>query len=129
MPKGRRNTPNRLATRRSIALESGGSPGLALVGAPAADDLKVVLDPGLDLAESVGDIASELVRAVAAARTPLDAELALSPVLGMLDRLAPPDAAPEPPRLRRWRSSRPCSPSDGCVGHTRRETPGPDHPR
>jgi hypothetical protein len=36
-----------------------------------------------------------LVSAAAAARTPLDAELALSPVLGMLDRLAPPDAAPE----------------------------------
>jgi hypothetical protein len=60
-----------------------------------ADDLEVVLDPELGLADLVGDIASEMVRAVAAARTPLDAELALSPVLGMLDRMAPEDSTAE----------------------------------
>ena len=38
----------------------------------------------------VGDIASGMVRMVVAARTPLvAAELAVSPVLGTLDRMAP----------------------------------------
>lgn len=55
----------------------------------SGDDVAVVLEPDLALTDLVGDIASEMVRAVAAARAPLDAELALSPVLGMLEQLAP----------------------------------------
>ena len=96
MPKGRKNAPDRRATRRAATGESTRSPGLSLVPAPEQDDdLEVMLDPHLDLADLVGDIASEMVRAVAAARTPLDAELAVSPVLGMLDRMAPEEATPE----------------------------------
>ncbi len=93
MPKGRKHAPDRRATRRAATGELTGSPGLPLGPAPA-DDLEVVLDPELGLADLVGDIASEMVRAVAAARTPLDAELALSPVFGMLDRMAPDEATP-----------------------------------
>ncbi len=90
MPKGRKKTPDRRATRRAATGELAGSPGLTLVPhSEQADDLEVVLDPELGLADLVGDIASEMVSAVAAARTPLDAELALSPMLGMFDRMAP----------------------------------------
>jgi hypothetical protein len=94
--KGHRSAPDRRATRRAVTGQSPGSPGLTLVPASEpVDDLEVVLDPQLDLAGLVGDIASEMVRAVAAARTPLDAELALSPVLGMLERMAPQESTPE----------------------------------
>jgi hypothetical protein len=95
VPKRRKNAPDRRATRRTATGDSARSAGLRL--APAAeqtDDLEVVLDPGLAPADLVGDVASEMVRAVAAARTPLDAELAVSLVLGMLERMAPEDATP-----------------------------------
>jgi hypothetical protein len=68
-----------------------------VTAAEQADDLEVVLDPDLAMADLIGDIASEMVRAVAAARTPLDAELAVSPVLGLLGRMAPEDATPGQP--------------------------------
>jgi len=95
VPRGRKSAPERRATRRAATGQSPESPGLTLVPAPEqADDLEVVLDPELGLADLVGDIASEMVRAVAAARTPLHAELALSPVLGMLERMAPEESTP-----------------------------------
>jgi hypothetical protein len=72
-----------------------GSAGLAVLTArEQADHLEVVLDPQLGLSDLVGDLASEMVRGVAAATTPLAAELALSPVLGTLDRMAPAESTP-----------------------------------
>jgi hypothetical protein len=94
--KGRRRTPDRQATRRGATGVESGSPRLVLVPGPDhTGDLEVVLDPELSLSDMVGDLATEMVRAVAAARTPLDAELAFGPVLGMLDRLAPEESTPQ----------------------------------
>lgn len=93
MPRRRKNAPDRRATRRTGAGHSVGPTGLRLVSsAEQTDALEVALDPGLALADLVADIASEMIRAVAAARTPLDAELVVSPVLGMLERMGPEDA-------------------------------------
>jgi hypothetical protein len=88
--KGPRRSPDRRATRRGPGAGRPTSPSLTLHAAPGpSGDLEVVLDPELLAAGLVGNIASEMVRGVADARTPLDAELALSPLLGMLERLAP----------------------------------------
>ena len=95
MPKGRRRAPHRRATRRSATGEATGAADLTVIpGREQADDLEVVIDPQLGLSDLVGDLASDMVRAVAAASTPLAAELALSPVLGMLDRMAPEESTP-----------------------------------
>lgn len=59
------------------------------------DALEVEPEPELGLADLVGDVAAEMIRAVAAARTPLDAELALSRILGLLERMAPEEATPD----------------------------------
>lgn len=96
MPKGSRRAPHRRATRRAATGEVTGAAGLTVVsGREQADDLEVVLDPQLGLSDLVGDLAADMVRAVAAASTPLAAELALSPMLGTLDRMAPEESTPE----------------------------------
>jgi len=96
VPRGGQKTPDRRATRRTVIEDRAETPGSSLApGLQQIEDLEVVLDPELELAGLVGDVATEMVRSVAAARSPLDAELALSPVLGMVDRMGPEEATPE----------------------------------